>query len=294
MGEEESEMKKNTKKFSHFIFPFKNFSLKVLNPNFNLVIDETENIYLKTFEYDRDIERIDSDQFSEQDRIDLAMKYRWGLRFDCFDDEKFKYLEKCNLLLLTFRIFNQSDCSGIYLLNVTNPHLSVKEDNNWKWAIANKQNKTELNIEELQIIKIRYDQLKSFYITSPRTKHSIQFLYLGYISNYWMQAFILYMTALETLVSPDIRSEKITSIIIDRIMKLISQDSVCIKNQLSKIYELRSDIVHGKIAPDIELKKEMPKLVNLQKVVLSGFYNILKEDFKSIYSNEHKFENFFN
>ncbi|MCH8032771.1 MAG: hypothetical protein IH819_00100 [Bacteroidetes bacterium] len=236
MGEEKFIMNNSIKKLNHFIFPFKNFSLEVLDPNFKFVLDESENIYLKTFDYRRDIEKIDSDQFSVSDRIALTMEYRWGLRFKCFENEKNKYLEKCNLLLLTFRIFNRSDCSGIYLLNVTNPHLSVKEDNIWKWAIANKHNKTDLKVDELRKIKIAYDQLNSFYITSPRTKHSIQFLYLGYISNYWMQAFILYMTALETLVSPDIKSDRITSIIVNRIMRLITNDSICSKNQLNKIY----------------------------------------------------------
>lgn len=278
----------------HYIIPISKFSLDINDHNFIFSFDEDLKISLKKFDYENDIERVDADDYSTFDQGQLKMKYTWGLRFDCSLKEFNTFIENINLLMLAFRIIDETDCSFEYILNVSNNHLSKKNLDIWKRSINTKKHSRFFTTETLRTIKEGYLKLQKFRLVSARTKHSIQFLYLSYISYYWMQAFMLYMTSLEILVSPDIKSDKITSIIINRILKLIPNESICSKNQLNKIYELRSDIIHGKIIADIELKQEMSKLVRLQKVVLLGFNNILKEDFQTIYSNNTKFEMFFN
>lgn len=285
----------SVEKLQHYIVPLRNFALDINNNNnFIYSFDDDLKISLKKFDYENDMERVDADDYSTFDQGQLKMKYSWRLRFDCYRKEFYTFIENINLLMLAFRIFEEADCSFEYILNVSNTHASPKNPDKWKRAINTKKHSTSFTIESLKMIKQGYYQLQDFRLVSARTKHSIQFLYLSYISYYWMQAFILYMTSLETLVSPDIISEKITSIIINRILKLIPDKSICSKTQLNKIYELRSDIVHGKIITDVELKKEMVKLVRLQRVVLSSFKNILKKDFDSIYTNRIEFEKIFN
>jgi hypothetical protein len=287
---------KSTERSPHYIIPISNFSLNIFDKDFTYFFDDNLKISLKKFNYENgnNIERVDADDYSIFDQGQLKIKYNWGLRFDCSQKDFLTFIENVNLLMLAFRIFNEADCSFKYILNVSNTHLSKKNPDDWKRAINTDKHSTNFTIESLANIKEGYLKLQRFRTVSARTKHSIQFIYLGYISYYWMQAFILYMTSLESLVSPDIKSDKITSIIISRILKLISNDAVCSKNQLNKIYELRSDIVHGKIITDIDLKNEMSKLVKLQRVVLLGFKNILKEDFHIIYTDEQELEKFFN
>ena len=278
---------------NHYIIPIKNFKIYPYSKNFEYDF-ENPKVNLKYFAYEDDIERIDADKYSTCDHGILKMEYSWGLRFDCQNKDLDLYIEKINLLMLSFRIFEEADCSFEYILNVTDTYSSIKNPDRWKRSLNTVQHSSNFTIETLDKVKSGYSELQEFYYVSARTKHCIQFLYLAYISYYWMQAFILFMTAIETLVSPDIKSDKITSLIINRILGLIANDSICSKNQLNTLYELRSDIIHGKVITDIQLQKEMPKLVRLQKVVLTVFNNILKRDFKTIYSNNIEFENFFN
>ena len=292
MGEEECVKANKLNQLNHFIFPIKNFSLEALKTKFVHILDEDKNISLRAFDYEKDIEPVNSDQFSTLDLAYLKKDYHWGFRFDCIETAKLKYLELCNLLLMAFRIFNLSDCNGIYLLNVNNPHLSVKEDNQWKNAVANKHNSTYINFEELKKLKMGYEHLKSFYFTSPRTKHSVQFLYLGYISNYWMQAYILFMTALETLISPP-TEEQITIKIIKRTRSLIGNSKICSKAKLEKLYELRSNIIHGRITVSLDFNEHIEEIVKLQTIVLSAFKIILSKNYISIYKNEETKEQFF-
>ena len=293
MGKEEFMNSKSKERLQHFILPIRNFSLNGNDKDINYFFDNNLKISVKKFDYESNIERVDADNYSTFDHGELKIKYNWGLRFDCNKNDLLVYIEHVNLLMLAFRIFNAADCSFEYILNSSNTHLSRKNPDEWKRAINNEKHSSNFTIESLAIIKDGYLNLKKFRVISARTKHSIQFLYLSYISYYWMQAFILFMVSLETLVSPDIKSDKITSIIINRIWKLIPQKSICSKNQLNKIYDLRSDIVHGKIITDIELKKEMSNLVRLQKVVLSVFKTVMRDNFNTIYSNNKEFEKFF-
>ncbi len=277
----------------HYIIPIRNFKISLIHKDLKFIFDPKLNISLKYFSYEDDMERVDADDFSIHDQGQIKMIYNWGLRFDCGQKELYEYMENINLLMLAFRIFARADCSFEYILNVSNTHLSRKNIDIWKRSINTKKHPSIFNIESLRKIKEGYLRLQQFNSISARTKHSIQFLYLGYISFYWMQAFILFMTSLETLVSPNLITDKITSIIINRILKILPNNSICNKTQLNKIYSLRSDIVHGKILTNLQLEKEMPLLVKLQNVVLSIYNNMLQRDFFSIYNDVSNFEIFF-
>ncbi len=286
-------MKITKEMVNQYIVPIRNFNIYSAPKEFEFIFDENLIIILKYFSYEDHTEPIDADIYSISDQGLLKMNYSWGLRFDSKQVKLNTYIENINLLMLAFRIFDKADCSFEYILNVSNTHSSIKNFDKWKRAINTIKHSPTFTIDTLQRIKEGYSKLQTFHSVSARTKHSIRFLYLSYISFYWMQAFVLFMTSLESLVSPDIKSEKITSIIINRINKLIPDKSICSKNQLNKIYELRSDIIYGKILSDLHLVKEMPHIVRLQKVVLSVFNNILNSDFSTIYSNKMNFENFF-
>ena len=279
-------------KLHHYIIPITNFSLYKDDANLIYTFDDDLNITLRKFDYENDMERVDADHFSAFDQYELKIKYKWGFRFNCKKNEALNFLERINLILLSFRIFAEADCAAIYLLNVSSPHHSYKETNIWKRAIADRQHNSIIDIKTLEEIKRGYLSFKSFYSTSPRTKHSVQFLYLGYTSNYWMQAYILFMTSLETLLSPSTENQ-ITTKIIKRTRNLINDNKLCSKKIIDELYELRSDIIHGRILVDLSFKNHIDEMTKLQIIVLKAFKVILEKKFVSIYQNDESKESFF-
>ena len=107
-----------------------------------------------------------------------------------------------------------------------------------------------------------------------------------------MESYILFMTSLETLVSPSIE-EGITSKIIKRTRKLINDSKICSKRNINNLYKLRSNIIHGRVLVDLSFKEHQDEMVKLQIIVLKVFEKILSNDFCTIYKNEESKEKFF-
>lgn len=259
------------------------------------LIDEEYNIVLKKFDKYADWSSLQIEVFSFLDYEKLHYPM-WAFEFQCEKEEEETYKQKLNLLLLAFRIIKYSDLSMKYIICKNVPHFSSKYSDYWKYAIANKYSKTEfedINKDDLdEIIRI-YKQLQRFFKVSHRTSHAVNFLFLAYTSYYWMESFMLFMTALETLVSPD-KKDKIVSEVTDRVVGLINDKEICSKTKFGKIYELRSDIIHGKILVNLDFDKELIKLQQLQKIVLQTFKVLLEKDFIIIYKDEESKELFYN
>ncbi|MDY0083020.1 MAG: HEPN domain-containing protein [Ignavibacteriaceae bacterium] len=258
------------------------------------LIDPELHIHLKRFAEFVNWSSLDIDVLSKLD-IDYLHQSQWFLEFKCNIDEEENYKFKINLFLLAARIVLQSDLSVKYILCKDAPHFSTKYLDDWKYAIAEKREKRErqeLNKFDLDKIVLAYNCLQGFFKVSPRTAHAINFLFLAYTSCYWMESFMLLMTALETLVSPD-KIGAIVSDVTKRVVSLIKNKNICSKTRFDKIYELRSDIIHGKVLIDINFDKELPKLQQLQRIVLTVFKILLEKDFKDIYKDENSKEKFY-
>ena len=228
--------------------------------------------------------------------LDYFNQSEWYFEFKCDKEKVEDYKLKLNLFLLAIRIILQSDLSIKYILCKSVPHLSIKYSDDWKYAIAEnipKRQTKEFNKFHLDEVVIAYNHLKDFFNVSPRTTHAVNFLFLAYTSYYWMESYMLLMTALETLVSPD-KIGTIVPEVTDRVVSLINDKNICSKTRFSKIYKLRSDIIHGKVLVDINFDKELPKLQQLQNIALTVFKILLEKDFKNIYQNQTLKEIFFN
>lgn len=257
-------------------------------------IDTKHNIVLKKSEFEKLNFLEEIDLFSKDDCLKIRMPY-WAFTFECEENEIDDYKQKLDLLLLAFRITEHSDLSIKYIICKNVSHLSSKYSDDWKYTIAEKKEKREikeLNKFDLEKVILTYVNIKEFFKVSPRTAHAVNFLFLAYTSFYWMEAFMLLMTALETLVSPDER-KTIVEPVTNRIVSLINDKNICSKTKFGKIYELRSDIIHGKVLVDINFDKELPKLQQLQRITLSVFNILLKKDFRDIYKDENSKENFY-
>lgn len=250
-------------------------------------VDNKLNIALKRFNDHINWDDFESDVLSKLDR-DYLKQSQWYFEFNCENEKEDDYKLKLNLFLLAIRIVLQSDLSIKYIICKSAPHLSTRYTDDWKYAIASdKENNDTREFNKSNLIEaVRiYDRLKEFNVLSPRTSHAVNFLFLGYTSSYWMESYMLFMTALEALISPD-NIGAIVSEVTNRLVKLIDDVSICSKSKFDKIYSLRSDIIHGRVLIDLNLSKELPRLQQLQIITLTSFKKILESDFLINYKDE--------
>jgi len=257
------------------------------------IFDDQYNFKLVKFSYEY-FSKLEIETLSkiDYDRLHFSS---WGLFFDCEEERLDEYKQKINLLLLAFRIIIQSDVQIKYLICINYPYLSIKYPDDWKYAIAEtriKRAAEPINKYELENVLEGYNRLKEFLNVSYRTSHAVNFLFLSYTSFYWMEIFLLLMTALETLVSPD-KKDKIVSEVTERVVCLINNKELCTKTKFQKIYNLRSDIIHGKVLVELNFHTELPRLQQLQKIVLETFNILLRTQYKEIYKDEYSKEDFY-
>ena len=230
--------------------------------------------------------------FSKNDVYDIALNH-WAFQFKSTQKQLYKIVKKLNLFLLICRIDSNSSIGIKYVICRNAPHLSDRFSEFWKPAlIGSKSGVEHFNTTLLKKLLIRYNRLLDFNSLSTRTAHALNFLLLAYTSYYWMESFILFITSLETLVSPSSENQ-ITSKILKRTVKLINNVEICSKTKLEKLYELRSNIIHGRILVDLNFKEYLDNIQKLQIIVLTAFKTILNKNFKTIYLDEESKENFY-
>ena len=283
-------MAKNT--FS-YIAPIREFNFQIDKWNqfdINELIDEKYKIAIRLFSYHDDIEPIDADSFSVSDKSSLNF-YPYAFYFRCKPDQVEQRKLLINLILLAFRIFKKANCISKYILCLRDTHFSIKYNESWK--VADVGSKSGINLDKIDIQDVveGYKKLRSFYSINNRTKHAVQFLYLAYTSYHWMQAFVLFMIALETLLSPTDEIQ-ITKTIIGRTRKLIGNPKICSKKIIDDLYQLRSDITHGRILADLSFRDHIKEVSRLQIIVLKAFEIILSKNYKKIYKTEQTKELF--
>ena len=261
----------------------------------SILIDSENDIGLTKFDSLYNCNTREIDYFSKQDFTNISL-VTWAFQFSCSPAELEIFQVKLNLLLLAFRISKHSDLSIKYIICKDAPHLSIRYSDDWKYAFAEKHPKRkldELNSIDLNIVISSYKKVVDFFNFTFRTRHAVDFLFLAYTAYNWKAAYILFMTSLETLISPP-TEDQITSHIIKRTRKLINDSKICSKKTINALYELRSNIIHGRVLYDLNINNHLDDLVRLQKIVLKSFEIILEKDFKSIYKNEDSKEKFYN
>lgn len=103
-----------------------------------------------------------------------------------------------------------------------------------------------INESEFSTVSKIFSGLNSFKAISTKTANALYFLGLAYRSRKWIESLIFHVCALETLTSSSDKENKITDKFINRINNFIGYD----KDQLLKIYNIRSELVHGRYKSD--------------------------------------------
>lgn len=212
-----------------------------------------------------------------------------------------KYEEKVILLLLAFKIYRfevygsaplyikyrlcKEDkflCSIIYeTMESNSANLSRK---------ITRADKSELDV--LNTINNGFLKLLEMHPVSNRTRNALYFLCRGFFTTRWMDSFIFLTCALESLFSKE-GGGAATKTICSRVSKLLCEKDECKYENVERLYNIRSEIVHGRIGE--EHKEE--NLINLSKleyVITECMKKILDEKIYLIYENTTEKENYYN
>ena len=95
-----------------------------------------------------------------------------------------------------------------------------------------------------------FEGLNYFKTISTRTSNAAYFIGLAYRSRKWLEALLFHVCALETITSSADREQGITDKFVDRIHNCIGYD----KAALRKIYNIRSELVHGRYIAESEIE----------------------------------------
>lgn len=97
--------------------------------------------------------------------------------------------------------------------------------------------------QEFKTVSTLFCGLTLFETLSIRASNAVYFLSLAYRSNKWPEALLFHVNALETITSSVNRENRITKKFVNRINNFIGYDPEALKS----IYDLRSELVHGRL-----------------------------------------------
>lgn len=206
------------------------------------------------------------------------------------------YKSEINLLLLAFKIYA---CANVLI--------------KWRFCDENQTHSTMLNDtyrnllidvneflseSDLDNIKTGFHKLKEMYAISARMKNAIFFLWQSFHIGKHVGVYVFLTCALEALFSGESR-DKPTSILLNRISSFVEGDSRFSKTQIDKIYDVRSDMVHGRIKHTDkkeleERSKNLEKLAKLEALVFTCFRKFLDEEIYLKFNDEEEKESYLN
>lgn len=213
---------------------------------------------------------------------------RWALVAEGLDSGKCK--QEINVLLLSFKICNPSSLFIKYYLCKENPNECKRLCETMHY-IAPPQN--EFIYADLEVINKRFSNLLKMSDISNRTHNAIYFMIRGFFSGKMIDTFMFLMAAIESLFSKE-DSGGATKAVCSRVSKFLGCKARCEYKDIENLYNLRSKIVHGRVAVEDEIKGHLPTLYELEYVLMECIKKILDEKIYAIYSDVVQKEKYFN
>jgi hypothetical protein len=209
---------------------------------------------------------------------------RWALVANKPNDY---YRTEINLLLIAFRCYAASNCYIKWRFCKENSlHSTCLNDKFRNLAILSSN---KLSYNDLELIKKGFIKLLEMHTISNRTKITLYFIWESLCENKHIPAYIFLMCALESLFTNDDPKNN-TKILIQRIYSFFNKGSIYSKKEITKMYKIRSNMIHGRIVPtsqnDLKRREENIKdLANLEEMVLLCIKKILDEKIYSKYKS---------
>jgi len=148
------------------------------------------------------------------------------------EEASIAFIVSCRLLKRT-KVFIR------YRVDSSNEVRKIRDDYPF---VTSRNVTTEIKGQEFKKIAKLYLGLNEFKALNKRTGNAAYFLGMAYRSRGWLECLIFHVCALETLTSASNREGKITQKFKERIHNFIGYD----KDKLEKIYNIRSELVHGR------------------------------------------------
>lgn len=228
------------------------------------------------------------DLFSKYDIENMATIY-WALVAEVPDVNK--YEQEVNILLLSFRIYKSARVFIKYRLCKENYYLCRRLCDTMRLILPN-ESCSIITPNDLNIINEGFKNLLCMEAISDRTHNAVYFLYRGLCSDKMIDSFVLLMMAVESLFSSEKRGGE-TKTICSRVSNFLDCRPRCRYEDISKLYDLRSKIIHGKLVVGDDIKGQLGTLYELQYVVTQCMRKMLNEKIYRIYGDVQEKERYF-
>jgi len=150
----------------------------------------------------------------------------------CPEKASITFIISCRLLKRT-KVFIR------YRVDSSNKIRKIRDD----YPFVTARNVTTIiKKQEFKKVARLYSGLNKFKSINKRTGNAVYFLGMAYRSRGWLESLIFHVCALETLTSATNIERNITQKFKDRIHNFIGYN----KGKLGKIYNIRSELVHGR------------------------------------------------
>jgi hypothetical protein len=245
------------------------------------------NYSLRKFFADEEMPQIDL--FSKQD-IDYMRMKSWALVAENSDIKKYK--QEVNILLLSFKIYKLAPLFIKYRLCKEDDSSCFRLNKTMQYVLREKSNRL-ITLNDLDLVNNGFLNLLTMHPISNRTQNSLYFLYRGFHSTRMIDSFVFLMSAIESLFSSEKRGG-MTKTICSRVSNFLDHKTDCKYEDINKLYDLRSKIVHGKLVVSDDTKGHLGTLHKLEYVVTQCMKKILDNKIYKIYNDVQKKDHYFN
>lgn len=201
--------------------------------------------------------------FSRHERFNMS-DCRWALVVDSpeMNTRNYKkFLGNTESIVLSFKVFCNAGLFVKYRICADDPLRHIRNNNAMMYwhELSDRHNRPDiikrthrrrwLNLDDFHQVDETHGRLTDMWHLSNRTHNAIDFAMNGYRSYLWRNSFLYYIFALEALFSSNQR-RGMTATIARRVSNFLNNAEFCTDEDVRRLYDARSTIVHGKLPRD--------------------------------------------
>lgn len=233
---------------------------------------------------------IEAKLFSEKD-IEHMRDEAWCLVFEGNAATKY-YIAASNLLLMAFRISELRIGPYIkYRVCRENSQYCSRLNDPMVYNSASDLEKKVFSFSDIVKIDVNLGRLIEMNTASTRTKNALYFTFRGMSAVKWIDAFMMYMAAIESLFSKD-KPGGATEIIKTRVASFLNPILAVTREDVGALYELRSNMVHGRIEINDDAKAHLVELDKIQRLLDFCLNIFLEKELYKHYATKTERDNF--
>ena len=241
--------------------------------NFDLVSEKAYVFSCQNYKIRKlipELDVIDIDLFSKQD-LNYIKNTIWVIETN--KRNSLNISEEINLILIAIKIFFRKSTYAKYRIckdNILKCRRLTEAQ-----SFTDTESYEPLEYSDLGKIDYGFECLKEMRSISNRTYNALYFLYRGFYSYQWRDSYIFLICVIESLFSKNTAGGN-TNKICKRVSRFID-DINYNEDKIRNIYNLRSDLIHGRITLDDKSENNIKKVSELEDLVIRIVEKILNE-----------------